>query len=111
MATGLDSDDTEVDEQLEIELKYAGYIARQTNEIARVKKEGDRTIPADLDYASIRGLSNEVLQKLTDARPETVGQAGRIPGVTPAAVSLLLIHLKKRTDRLAESAQSVGGPG
>ena len=111
IAAGLDWDDEEVNQQLEIELKYAGYIDRQTNEIARVKKEGDRTIPADLDYASIRGLSNEVLQKLTDARPETVGQAGRIPGVTPAAVSLLLIHLKKRTDRLAESAQSVGGPG
>ena len=98
MATGLDSDDTEVDEQLEIELKYAGYIDRQHQEIARLEQEGARAIPTDLDYASIRGLSNEVVQKLNDTRPETIAQAHRIPGVTPAAVSLLLIHLKKRGD-------------
>ncbi len=96
MATGLGSDDTEVDEQLEIELKYAGYIDRQHQEIARLEREGARAIPTDLDYASIRGLSNEVVQKLNDTRPETIAQAHRIPGVTPAAVSLLLIHLKKR---------------
>ncbi len=96
MATGLDSDDTEVDEQLEIELKYAGYIDRQHQEIARLEQEGARAIPTDLDYASIRGLSNEVVQKLNDTRPETIAQAHRIPGVTPAAVSLLLIYLKKR---------------
>lgn len=96
MATGLGSDDTEVDEQLEIELKYAGYIDRQHQEIARLEQEGARAIPTDLDYASIRGLSNEVVQKLNDTRPETIAQAHRIPGVTPAAVSLLLIYLKKR---------------
>ena len=95
-ALGLDSDDEEVDEQLEIELKYAGYIDRQHEEIARLEKEGARVIPADLDYTAIPGLSNEVVQKLTETRPESVAQAGRIPGVTPAAVSLLLIHLKKR---------------
>ena len=109
-AAGFDWDDDEVNEQLEIELKYAGYIDRQTAEIARVEKEGERMIPEDLDYADIRGLSNEVVQKLQDSRPETVAQAGRIPGVTPAAVSLLLIALKKRSgERARATAQQAGG--
>ncbi|MCL7744924.1 tRNA uridine-5-carboxymethylaminomethyl(34) synthesis enzyme MnmG [Guyparkeria hydrothermalis] len=90
-------------EQLEIEAKYAGYIDRQRDEVARSIKQEQEAIPADLDYAEIAGLSNEVRDKLAAQRPATVGQAARIPGVTPAAVSLLLVHLKRR-GQLARSA-------
>ena len=90
-------------EQLEIEAKYAGYIDRQRDEVARSLKQEQEAIPADLDYADIAGLSNEVRDKLSAQRPATVGQAARIPGVTPAAVSLLLVHLKRR-GQLARSA-------
>lgn len=92
---GLDWADTEVNEQIEIDLKYEGYIARQQVEIDRMKTQGDVPIPIDLDYAEIPGMSNEVRQKLAEVRPESLGQAGRISGITPAAVSLLLIYLKK----------------
>ena len=92
--------DTEVDpqvaEQVEIRTKYAGYIERQQEEIARLRASEEVRLPVDIDYATIAGLSREIQQKLSQARPETLGQAGRIPGVTPAAISLLLIHLKKR---------------
>ncbi|MGB0957454.1 MAG: tRNA uridine-5-carboxymethylaminomethyl(34) synthesis enzyme MnmG, partial [Litorivicinus sp.] len=81
--------------QSEIEIKYAGYIERQTAEIEKLKRNEAVRLPDDMDYSSIKGLSNEVSQKLTDARPETLAQASRIPGVTPAAVSLLLVRLKK----------------
>ncbi len=90
-------------EQLEIEAKYAGYIDRQRDEVARSVKQEQEAIPAELDYAEIPGLSNEVRDKLAAQRPATVGQAARIPGVTPAAVSLLLVHLKRR-GQLARSA-------
>lgn len=94
------SGDTEVDpqvaEQVEIRTKYAGYIERQQDEIARLRASEDVRLPEDIDYTAISGLSREIQQKLGQARPETLGQAGRIPGVTPAAISLLLIHLKKR---------------
>ena len=90
-------------EQLEIEAKYAGYIDRQRDEVARSVKQEQQAIPADIDYADIAGLSNEVRDKLSAQRPATVGQAARIPGVTPAAVSLLLVHLKRR-GQLARSA-------
>ncbi|MBN2871600.1 MAG: tRNA uridine-5-carboxymethylaminomethyl(34) synthesis enzyme MnmG [Halothiobacillaceae bacterium] len=90
-------------EQLEIEAKYAGYIDRQRDEVARSVKQEEQAIPSDIDYAEISGLSNEVRDKLSAQRPATVGQAGRIPGVTPAAVSLLLVHLKRR-GQLARSA-------
>ncbi|QGT79462.1 tRNA uridine-5-carboxymethylaminomethyl(34) synthesis enzyme MnmG [Guyparkeria halophila] len=90
-------------EQLEIEAKYAGYIDRQRDEVARSVKQEEQPIPADIDYAEIPGLSNEVRDKLGQQRPATVGQAARIPGVTPAAVSLLLVHLKRR-GQLARSA-------
>ncbi len=90
-------------EQLEIEAKYAGYIDRQRDEVARSVKQEREAIPAEMDYASIPGLSNEVRDKLAAQRPATVGQAARIPGVTPAAVSLLLVHLK-RHGHLARSA-------
>jgi tRNA uridine 5-carboxymethylaminomethyl modification enzyme len=86
-----------VTEQVEIQLKYAGYIERQQAEIARHAHNESLAIPSDLDYSAIRGLSIEVRQKLAEHRPETIGQAGRVPGVTPAAISLLLVHLKKRS--------------
>ncbi len=87
-----------VAEQIEIEVKYAGYIQRQNAEIERNRRYEDSRIPDDLDYLGVVGLSNEVRQKLIDHRPQTLGQAARISGVTPAAVSLLLVHLKKRSD-------------
>jgi tRNA uridine 5-carboxymethylaminomethyl modification enzyme len=87
--------DVLVAEQVEIQVKYAGYIDRQHAEIERTRRYEDAPLPLDLDYAAVLGLSNEVRQKLSAHRPDTVAQAARISGVTPAAVSLLLIHLKK----------------
>jgi tRNA uridine 5-carboxymethylaminomethyl modification enzyme len=84
-----------VAEQVDIATKYAGYIDRQNDEIARRAEQESRCLPADLDYRSVRGLSVEVQQKLNQHRPETIGQAARISGVTPAAISLLLVHLKR----------------
>jgi tRNA uridine 5-carboxymethylaminomethyl modification enzyme len=84
-----------VAEQVEIQAKYSGYLDRQLDEIEKTKRHEKTSIPNVIDYANVRGLSNEVQQKLTDHRPETIGQAGRIPGVTPAAISLLMVHLKK----------------
>ncbi len=92
---GYEWPDEEVNEQIEIDLKYEGYISRQQEEIDRLKAEDGMIIPTVLDYGVINGLSNEVRQKLIDVRPETIGQAGRISGVTPAAVSLLMVHIKK----------------
>lgn len=94
--TGGSDVDAQVAEQVEIKTKYAGYIDRQQEEIARLRASEDTRLPADIDYAGISGLSKEIQGKLGQARPETLGQASRIPGVTPAAISLLLIHLKKR---------------
>ncbi|MEM7053290.1 MAG: tRNA uridine-5-carboxymethylaminomethyl(34) synthesis enzyme MnmG [Pseudomonadota bacterium] len=85
----------DVAEQVEIQIRYAGYLNRQQQEIERARAAGDQTIPADFDYSQVRGLSNEVLEKLIRARPATVGQAGRISGMTPAAVSQLLVYLKR----------------
>jgi tRNA uridine 5-carboxymethylaminomethyl modification enzyme len=84
-----------VAEQVEIATKYAGYIDRQNDEIGRRADQESRRLPADLDYRSVRGLSVEVQQKLNQHRPETIGQAARISGMTPAAISLLLVHLKR----------------
>jgi tRNA uridine 5-carboxymethylaminomethyl modification enzyme len=81
--------------QLEVAAKYSGYIERQEEEIARQHRNEETRLPADLDYARVSGLSNEVRQKLEQIRPATVGQAARVDGVTPAAVSILLVHLKK----------------
>jgi len=89
-------EDPQVVEQLEVQAKYAGYIERQRGEIERQRANESVGLPADLDYEGVLGLSSEVREKLQSHRPETLGQAGRIPGVTPAAISLLLIHLKKR---------------
>lgn len=84
-----------VGEQIEINARYAGYIDRQADDIGRLKRHEETRLPADFDYDSVKGLSNEVRHKLKNGRPETLAQAGRIPGVTPAAVSLLMIWLKK----------------
>ncbi|MEW8022865.1 MAG: tRNA uridine-5-carboxymethylaminomethyl(34) synthesis enzyme MnmG [Candidatus Thiodiazotropha sp.] len=89
--------DPQVIEQLEVQAKYAGYIDRQRGEIEKQRTNEAVLLPDGLDYATVRGLSSEVMEKLQRHRPQTLGQAGRIPGVTPAAISLLLIHLKKRS--------------
>jgi tRNA uridine 5-carboxymethylaminomethyl modification enzyme len=94
--------DAQVAEQVEIGVKYAGYLDRQREEIARQQRHEDTAIPATFDYAAVRGLSAEVQQKLERVRPQTVGQAQRIPGMTPAAISLLLVHLERaRRSRVA----------
>jgi tRNA uridine 5-carboxymethylaminomethyl modification enzyme len=81
---------------VDVQAKYRGYIERQHEEIERQRRHEDTCLPGDFDYAAVRGLSNEVRQRLAEHRPATLGQAARIPGITPAAVSLLLIHLKRR---------------
>ena len=87
--------DQQVIAQLEIQAHYGGYIERQKNEIKRQGKLESTPLPDHINYSNIRGLSNEARQKLNDQRPDTIGQASRIPGLTPAAISLLLVHLKK----------------
>ncbi|MDC9511163.1 tRNA uridine-5-carboxymethylaminomethyl(34) synthesis enzyme MnmG [Pseudoalteromonas sp. Angola-4] len=83
-------------EQVEIHTKYAGYIARQQDEINKQLRHEETILPKEFDYSTVSGLSNEVVAKLTDARPDTIGQASRISGITPAAISLLLVYLKKQ---------------
>ena len=90
------ANDPVVAEQVEIEIKYEGYISRQTDEIERLRRNENTALPIDMDYDVIGGLSNEIKQKLKEVRPETVAQASRIQGVTPAAISQVLVHLKKR---------------
>ncbi len=85
----------QVFEQVEIQIKYQGYIDRQQEEIERLKRQENTALPPDLDYQQMQGLSNELKQKLLAARPENIGRASRIPGMTPAAISLLLVYLKK----------------
>jgi tRNA uridine 5-carboxymethylaminomethyl modification enzyme len=101
---GRPTDDEQAAEQVAIQSKYAGYIDRQQGDIERLRRHENTALPKDLDYGAVHGLSNEVRQKLAEARPATLGRAGRIPGVTPAAVSLLLVYLKKR-------GALDGGPG
>ncbi len=84
-----------VAEQVEVQAKYSGYLNRQRDEIEKTKRHQQTSIPNVIDYEKVRGLSAEAQQKLSDHRPETIGQAGRIPGITPAAISLLMVHLKK----------------
>ena len=101
----------QIDAQVEIEARYAGYVRRQQDEIERSRGTDELPLPDDLDYAAIHGLSHEIRQKLARQRPATVGQASRIPGVTPVAVSLLLVHLQKRRRRTgAAPAASAGVP-
>ena len=86
--------------EVEAQAKYSGYLKRQSDEIDRQQRHEELRLPAEIDYAEVSGLSNEARQRLSAVRPETLGQAARIPGLTPAAVSLLLVHLKRR-DRAA----------
>ncbi len=85
----------QVDEQVSIHIKYQGYIDRQQDEIEKLKRHEESVLPDDLDYSSMQGLSNELKQKLIAARPENIGRASRLPGMTPAAISLILVYLKK----------------
>ncbi len=96
--------DPQVAEQVEIQAKYHGYIERQRLEIENHAAQETQHLPADLDYTQVRGLSIEVQQRLNRARPETVGQASRVSGVTPAAISVLLVHLKRLSAELKKSA-------
>jgi tRNA uridine 5-carboxymethylaminomethyl modification enzyme len=96
-----------VAEQVQIQAKYQGYIDRQQDEIDKLKRHEATPLPAELDYLKVEGLSNEIRQKLAETRPETLGHAARISGVTPAAISILLVHLKKR--RLVAAADVVTG--
>jgi len=88
-------EDAAAAEQVEIQAKYQGYIERQNAEVKRRGELELTRLPTDVDYALVRGLSTEVQQKLNRFKPETIGQASRISGVTPAAISLLLVHLKR----------------
>ena len=88
--------DPQVAEQVEIQIKYAGYIDRQKDDIEKVRRQENTPLPVDFDYQSVGGLSNELKAKLEDVRPNSIAQASRIQGMTPAAISLLLIHLKKK---------------
>jgi len=89
--------DTAVAQQVAVQAKYSGYIDRQHDEIARHRRHEETVLPDSLDYGNVRGLSKEAEQKLKQHRPATIGQAARISGVTPAAISLLLVHLKKQS--------------
>ena len=92
---GADEYSAEVRAQAEVRVKYAGYLDRQQQEIDKASRHEQTRLPEALDYSEVRGLSNEVCQKLAQHRPATIGQAGRISGITPAAISLLLVHLKR----------------
>ncbi len=96
--------DTRVQQQAEINAKYAGYLSRQQHEIDKASAHEQTELPESLDYTEVRGLSSEVCQKLRDHRPATIGQASRISGVTPAAISLLLVHLKRRAQPVKKTA-------
>ncbi|NCF36893.1 MAG: tRNA uridine-5-carboxymethylaminomethyl(34) synthesis enzyme MnmG [Gammaproteobacteria bacterium] len=101
---GADSYPQNVREQVEVNAKYAGYLARQQQEIDKASRHEQTELPDTLDYTEVRGLSNEVSQKLTQHRPATIGQASRISGITPAAISLLLVHLKRHQYQVQKSA-------
>jgi tRNA uridine 5-carboxymethylaminomethyl modification enzyme len=94
--------DPQIAQQVEIQAKYAGYIEKQSAEVEKSRRHEELVLPQNLDYRNVPGLSAEVREKLIQVRPATLGQAARIPGVTPAAVSLLLVHLKKRGHELAD---------
>ena len=108
-AAGPATADPGVGEQVEIGIKYEGYIERQHDEVARHRAQETLRLPADLDYRMVRGFSVEVQQKLNHHRPETIGQASRISGVTPAAIALLLVHLKRGFGITAGTAPDGGG--
>jgi len=108
LMTLTDFDASDIDkvviQQIEIQAKYSGYIDRQETEIARNLSYEETTLPGDIDYSQVNGLSNEVMQKLSEHKPHSLGHASRIPGMTPAAISLLRIYLKKNHYLLKESA-------
>jgi tRNA uridine 5-carboxymethylaminomethyl modification enzyme len=106
MPEGLPDPGTPEAEQIQISAKYAGYVERQKDEVARQLAQESAELPADIDYAAVRGLSKEVQQRLTQHRPQTVGQASRIQGITPAAISLLLVYLKRRSMQPASEKQA-----
>ncbi|MGH8397598.1 MAG: tRNA uridine-5-carboxymethylaminomethyl(34) synthesis enzyme MnmG [Gammaproteobacteria bacterium] len=93
-----------VAEQVEIHVRYAGYIERQQQEVLRTRRQEETALASDFDFSTVHGLSNEVRQKLTEVHPQTLGQAARIPGITPVAISLLLVHLKKHNTKFLKSA-------
>jgi tRNA uridine 5-carboxymethylaminomethyl modification enzyme len=95
--------------QVEVQVKYAGYIRRQQTEIERQRQHEERILPDSLDYSRVAGLSHEVRQKLDELRPATLGQASRMPGITPAAISLLLIHLKRHDGASASTRDGTTG--
>jgi tRNA uridine 5-carboxymethylaminomethyl modification enzyme len=103
---GIDARDAseQVARQVETQAKYAGYIERQRQEVARRETQESLRLPANLDYRAVRGLSTEVRQKLERHRPETLGQAARLSGVTPAAISLLLVHLRRGVTQAKDAA-------
>lgn len=88
-------DNPQVAEQVEIQFKYAGYIDRQKTEIEQMRRQENTPLPVDFDYDQVGGLSNELTAKLKETRPVSIAQASRIQGMTPAAISLLLVYLKK----------------
>src|SRR5262245_7467199 len=108
---GLGLEDPQAAEQVEIQAKYQGYIERQREEIARYAHYESLRLPQDVDYRALRGLSVEVQQKLNQHRPETLGPAARISGVTPAAVSVLLVYLKQKFAGARRDAREVTGAG
>ena len=95
-------------DHIETRVKYAGYIARQQDEIDRLKRHENTLIPSDFDFTEVSGLSNEICQKLTDTRPANIARAGRIQGVTPSALSLLLVHLRRQSNSAPDRAVSNG---
>ena len=103
--------DSQVAQQVEIDVKYEGYIERQRQEVVRHAQHGAMILPKDMDYRAVRGLSNEVTQKLNQHQPETIGQAARISGITPAAISLLLVHLKRGMARQAVKREEMHESG
>ncbi|MEB2332256.1 MAG: tRNA uridine-5-carboxymethylaminomethyl(34) synthesis enzyme MnmG [Nitrosomonas sp.] len=103
--------DSQVAQQVEIDVKYEGYIERQRQEVVRHAQHEAMILPKDMDYRAVRGLSNEVTQKLNQHQPETIGQAARISGITPAAISLLLVHLKRGMARQAVKREEMHESG
>ncbi|WP_350282672.1 tRNA uridine-5-carboxymethylaminomethyl(34) synthesis enzyme MnmG [Nitrosomonas sp.] len=103
--------DRQVAQQVEIDVKYEGYIERQRQEVIRHAQHEAMILPKDMDYRTVRGLSNEVTQKLNEHQPETIGQAARISGITPAAISLLLVHLKRGMARQAVKREEMHESG
>jgi tRNA uridine 5-carboxymethylaminomethyl modification enzyme len=92
---GPGSSDEKVAEQVDVQVRYAGYLTRQAGEVERNQRNERTLIPAEFDYALVQGLSAELREKLQGIRPDSIGRASRIPGMTPAAISLLLVFLKR----------------